>query len=1071
MAIQNWIDAESSSCKAQFYWWRDGASGTTSTINWTITVTTPDDDPYYYAGGSVNRIQISNGSGTVTSGSGTFYYGNSYQSISSGEVVKRGTFTLQHPSATSAATFNIRIYFTEQSGGQGIGADSMTGDAVEAYSKCSAPTNVSVNAAYIKPNGSFKLDWSGAAGGTSNSITGYKIYWRASSNGAEPTTTNYTGTADVASTSTSGNYTINFSNNQQTRGYKVVCKVVTKGSAGSSYYSNLSAAATTTINIKPTAPVIKIGSSDYTNETYKFKSTEQTNSILVKASTSSPETGQKASVYYYKVNSEQDYNNPPSFPSDGLNLGIGTYYFWGKDECGEWSDRSQLIISKNTKPIINSVTGKPVLQQVFGWGAGSWTNEKYCIGIAEKITPTINCNKTGTIKVVVEMQRATIYTTQFAVATTDSLSNFTLNKSGTNVSMGEYNVCSSITKKYGVLASSYDNSGSGATFTNYYYYRWRLKFILNDGFEDSAGVYFPNNEKQYYALAGAGSFSNGSSKTGPASNKVYNQFEDFNITGSTGKICRKIRLKMQIDDSINDYSINVQINGTKYNYTPANPTPTISGTYKILDITLSKAPPSNADITITVIQTNTAKTITKQSIYIAKTRLLPSVPSAGTCGAGTDSSISRITTIKPFDATRIETYEVWEGNPFDGRTGTGTDFEQILTDYDITTDKIKVMISCNEKTSSLSPKADSSGGPIILTQSYLTLRLDTREVFDFNTRVYGITNRIGIYKANLYIRITNYYGENIDSVPTEIDLDFNKSISVTFNKLEISRDNSTWYDFDNLVNSIQEGLYYRFNYNYTAYSSPDTIVTQLLMKNGESFTILNSEPTQITQITTTREGQSGQISIITNRISEINKLLTNNKINFKAKFTNAGLTTETNEISYNGLLHTAPTFKLNSLTGSKTEINYDCSITNFGFGTNNSNTSVFIYFLDGNYKRYTDNIPISNVGTKTGTVAFSTSPNTSLDLGFKIVTKRTQTINKETYTLTKSFISNYKFVQIEAPTIAYRKNAVGINTSNIDENSVLQIYATENRKQIKLYDTTQSYFLIDLSKGTIDYIS
>ena len=126
---------------------------------------------------------------------------------------------------------------------------------------------------------------------------------------------------------------------------------------------------------------------------------------------------------------------------------------------------------------------------------------------------------------------------------------------------------------------------------------------------------------------------------------------------------------------------------------------------------------------------------------------------------------------------------------------------------------------------------------------------------------------------------------------------------------------------------------------------------------------------------------------------------------------------------------------------------------------------------DGNYKRYTDNIPISNVGTKTGTVAFSTSPNTSLDLGFKIVTKRTQTINKETYTLTKSFISNYKFVQIEAPTIAYRKNAVGINTSNIDENSVLQIYATENRKQIKLYDTTQSYFLIDLSKGTIDYIS
>lgn len=124
------------------------------------------------------------------------------------------------------------------------------------YSSCGAPTSVTISPSVVTPSGTITISWSGASAGTSNSISGYSVYYRITSNGASPTTSTYTGSKSVASTSTSGSTTFTLSG--ATRGYKIVCGVVTKGSAGSSYYSGMKTSGSIVVNSLPSAPSVSV---------------------------------------------------------------------------------------------------------------------------------------------------------------------------------------------------------------------------------------------------------------------------------------------------------------------------------------------------------------------------------------------------------------------------------------------------------------------------------------------------------------------------------------------------------------------------------------------------------------------------------------------------------------------------------------------------------------------------------------------------------------------------------------------------------------------------------------------
>ena len=100
------------------------------------------------------------------------------------------------------------------------------------YTACTAPTSFTVT-----PNNfetSVTLSWSGASGGSSNSISSYYIQYRTSSDNS--TWLGWANLETVSSTATSGSKTIDMSP-AVPRGVYVQFRIQTQGTAGGSYYS------------------------------------------------------------------------------------------------------------------------------------------------------------------------------------------------------------------------------------------------------------------------------------------------------------------------------------------------------------------------------------------------------------------------------------------------------------------------------------------------------------------------------------------------------------------------------------------------------------------------------------------------------------------------------------------------------------------------------------------------------------------------------------------------------------------------------------------------------------------
>ena len=229
--------------------WSRSNSGTRAIINWKMTLTGTRDGTttsnnhtvsVTATSGSVstNSLNISSMSVTVVNGVAATTY-------------KSGSFTLNR---NSSGNGGFRISFSTSINGNAVSAsDSWSLDSVITYTKCSAPTTFTVSPTTAGPNDKITVTWSGAKGGTNNSISSYRIYWRITSGGTAPSTSTYTDTQDVPSKSTSGSTTVTLSN--ATDGYKVVFGIVVRGEAGSSYYSSIKTSSAVTIQTTPTLTI------------------------------------------------------------------------------------------------------------------------------------------------------------------------------------------------------------------------------------------------------------------------------------------------------------------------------------------------------------------------------------------------------------------------------------------------------------------------------------------------------------------------------------------------------------------------------------------------------------------------------------------------------------------------------------------------------------------------------------------------------------------------------------------------------------------------------------------------
>lgn len=253
-----------------------------------------------------------------------------------------GSFVVVHSSdGDGRFTVNISAYIDSGSNWEPNASADETCilDTNLAYTACSAPTSVTASG-IVAPNGEVTVSWSGASGGTSNSISGYDIYWRITSDGSAPSINTYTNKISISSTSGSDSTKINVG--AATRGHTVVFGVVTKGSAGSNYYSRIATGGNVKINSKPSKP---LGGSVSPTIIPAAGGT-----VTFTVSPGSDSDNQTVGLRYATSANGTRTTCASSF---SLNLtAAGIYYFWSNDGLEDSDEYITISVSSNTKPTI-----------------------------------------------------------------------------------------------------------------------------------------------------------------------------------------------------------------------------------------------------------------------------------------------------------------------------------------------------------------------------------------------------------------------------------------------------------------------------------------------------------------------------------------------------------------------------------------------------------------------------------------------------------------------------------------------------------------------------------------------
>lgn len=343
--------------------WTSTSSGTTSTINWTFSLENSDGSTSVSYVTSQAYFDISLAKGTLSDGStsrrvSVLAYDTS-RSKSPG-VIGTGSFTITHDSQANARmtlTPRVSIYNWDATGSaQYYGTGTF--DLPQLYGQLGSPSGFayifSSGNDYLKLEGdSIQFGWFPPKDSSNNSVTGYDIYIKCSSDGGAPTTSDYTYTTYIAKSalpalSSNGAQWVTVSLgtgiSKATRGQKVRTAIRARGSAGAAYYSPLAVSGVTRyINRLPDAPA----GSDIT-----ILST-QTNTTLDVTAGNSNDSGQRSTVYYTSSSTKPASTSAATQHMDSRTYNPGIYYFWSYDGLEFSGSSLQITVSKNTKPTLS----------------------------------------------------------------------------------------------------------------------------------------------------------------------------------------------------------------------------------------------------------------------------------------------------------------------------------------------------------------------------------------------------------------------------------------------------------------------------------------------------------------------------------------------------------------------------------------------------------------------------------------------------------------------------------------------------------------------------------------------
>lgn len=989
---------------------------------------------------SINFGSVSHQGGNT---SFTIYYritqdSDCEKSLAGADSSHTGTVSISNGKATASKTINLAknttyyIYvWSKKLSGEGPdywGAKNWSSSAATITAtetrttKCSAPTSVTVSKTIVSPTGSFKISWSGAKGGSNNQIVSYDVYLKVSSTGTAPKVDDYDKIiwVDVADGTTSGSKTINLSDLgiPLTRGHKIVCGVVTRGWAEENYYSGIKIGSPVKINQLPESPKI-------VSTNTRVVSASGTEVIFNVAAGSEPD--EQSRTLYYATSSTGTKTKFTSPLSKTLNA-AATYYFYTYDGI-EYSPATSINITLNTKPVIKNIEVNTISTYTALNGNGI---NKYQKGYADKIQPKITANKSGTLKIIVEMSNSNNTDSTTTYDQTYTFKDYKL-ISYDNVILDTYDINIAAVNKF---------SEETLKSTNI---KWRLKFVLTDGIDDSDAKYFPTEEGHFYAIAHA-----------PSLDASFNRFADSKVPGTiANQIWREVRMKFYNDTSTPIVSVTATANNVLLSATFAT---SVSGNNRYVDITLPDNIASKATINITASLTNASSSIIKKvSCTVTETP----APAMGPLTHG-----ARI--IHPF--TDTGTYQISMAWPF----GNYEDINTALTAYNCSA-------NINEAIKFVHASDTSGSNSVIKVLNWGKNSNTISTTLDGST-AYGWKNELGQNELGYdtyagqktyycQIRITNLFGKTYTSEPESGGwlsriFDFNeKAQSLKIESIQWATSNNPvkWESFTtgSNGNAAQEGMYFKFNLKFNLFTK-EAITVQLKRKinNEESISISKTYPSGSSELTyaSNRTAETNTVSLIYGPVGTISDIY--DRIwNFQI-ISARGTASTDHGVTMKVQRQTAPDI---NFTSCSVDQNYKIS---YSFKqTDNGGGSIVNYLCDYDNKNELSSISLNNPssdGTSSGDIQLE--PNVSDWETKSICIKSVSTVNG-LIKLEKEYYSNYIIVYKVSPTVAYRKNQLGINTDNPNSECIIDIRPISGGyKKIRLYDGRSDIIELDLSK-------
>lgn len=524
----------------------------------TATVSLITRNPYaggssytYRAGDVAHTITINGTTKSITDGAGGGYdynvsVGTSWVELTSTRV----SFTLDggaNGNYQKSISYSLDWWsFGDTSGTITISAGIIPSS--EYYTACTAPTTVTASG-YIAPGNNLSVSWSGASGGTNNSIVGYTVYYTITSNGTLPTTST---TTYVTSSTTSASIPIPSS---ATRGYYIRVGVVTRGSAGSAYYSSIKTGGTAAVNRLPSAPSL--------NKTTQYFPNGG-GSVSVTPTAGSDNDSQSYSVYY---NTSTSSSTATKLTTTSLIVSVSsntTYYFWTNDGVEFSSSYSTFSAIKNSTIPSVSFNGAPTLNTKT---SSKLTSGSYVVGLSNikatlgKSTYANAISNTGTLTMEIRYQTisgTSDSTVQIQSTPVGNVTAYTLNN----------------------ITNTLSQIGMDKKF--------KIRLRLYDGLDYSDWVEYPSSSWYYTAPA-------------PTITALYNQYANEDISDVTNYIYNKGRIILSKDTNFTSATLNYKRGNTSgsqsvtlnqktddeyFNFT-VDPTGYYGSTFQVTSVALS----------------------------------------------------------------------------------------------------------------------------------------------------------------------------------------------------------------------------------------------------------------------------------------------------------------------------------------------------------------------------------------------------------------------------------------------------------------------------------------------------